>query len=99
MCYPWLRPYTSHKLDSKSKPFVFIGYSMSQSAYFCLDPTTNEVYTSRHVTFVEAVFPFAKSSSNVSTPLTESWFPSDKVSNETYESFPLSLSLSTPIVR
>ncbi|GMP89176.1 hypothetical protein CsSME_00040856 [Camellia sinensis var. sinensis] len=28
-CYPWLRPYTSHKLQPKSIPCVFIGYHPS----------------------------------------------------------------------
>ena len=26
LCFPWLRPYTSHKLEDISTPFVFIGY-------------------------------------------------------------------------
>lgn len=63
LCFPWLRPYDSHKLDSRSTPCVFLGYSPSQSAYFCLDRTTNRIFTSLHVVFHEAVFPFAMSSS------------------------------------
>ncbi|KAL9241610.1 hypothetical protein vseg_015702 [Gypsophila vaccaria] len=58
LCYPWLRPYTQNKLDNRSSPCVFIGYSSTQSAYHCLDPTTNKIYTSRHVKFVENVFPY-----------------------------------------
>lgn len=27
LCYPWLRPYTSHKLNSQSVPCVFVGYA------------------------------------------------------------------------
>jgi len=38
LCYPWLRPYTAHKLDPRSKPCIFLGYSLSQSAYLCLEP-------------------------------------------------------------
>ncbi|KAI4347888.1 hypothetical protein L6164_008664 [Bauhinia variegata] len=60
LCYPWLRPYASHKLDPKSIPCIFIGYSKTQSAYYCLDPTTHKVYTSRHVQFVETEFPYAR---------------------------------------
>lgn len=30
LCYPWLKPYTSHKLDPKSKPCIFIGYSKNK---------------------------------------------------------------------
>ena len=63
LCFPWLRPYASHKLDSRSTPCVFLGYSHFQSAYFCLDRTTNRLYTSRHVVFHETVFAFAISSS------------------------------------
>lgn len=59
LCYPWLRPYGSHKLSPKSTACVFIGYSPDQHAYLCLDPSTTRIYTSRHVRFVENVYPFA----------------------------------------
>lgn len=58
LCFPWFRPYTSHKLDAKSTPCVFLGYSITQSAYFCLDRSTSKIYTSRHVIFHEQVFFF-----------------------------------------
>lgn len=58
LCYPWLRPYTSHKLDPKSRPCVFVGYSLTQSAYLCYDISTTKIFVSRHVEFVENVFPF-----------------------------------------
>ncbi|RVW19477.1 Retrovirus-related Pol polyprotein from transposon RE1 [Vitis vinifera] len=53
LCYPWLRPYTSHKLESRSSPCVFVGYSPTQSAYLCLDTSTARLYISRHVRFVD----------------------------------------------
>ncbi|RVW49538.1 putative mitochondrial protein [Vitis vinifera] len=56
-----LRPYTSHKLESRSSPCVFVGYSPTQSAYLCLDTSTASLYTSRHVRFVESIFPFVTS--------------------------------------
>jgi histone deacetylase 1/2 len=58
LCFPWLRPYTKHKLQNRSKPCIFLGYSKSHHAYLCLDPTTNRVYISRHVNFVENSFPY-----------------------------------------
>ena len=66
LCYPWLRPYTSHKLESRSTPCVFIGYSSTQHAYLCLDTSTNRIYTSRHVRFLESIFPFASSHQSLS---------------------------------
>ncbi|KAK0603857.1 hypothetical protein LWI29_009441 [Acer saccharum] len=35
------------------------GYSLSQSAYHCLDLGTDRIFVSRHVTFVESVFPYS----------------------------------------
>ncbi|PKU80705.1 Retrovirus-related Pol polyprotein from transposon TNT 1-94 [Dendrobium catenatum] len=51
LCYPWLRPYSKSKLSTLSIPCVFIGYASQQKGYRCLDPTTNRVFTSRHVIF------------------------------------------------
>ena len=48
-----------HKLDLKSRPCVFIGYSTTHNAYRCLDPHTKKDFTSRHV-FVESEFTFSK---------------------------------------
>ena len=76
--YPWLRPYTSHKLESHSKPSVFLRYSFTQSAYYCLDPSTSKIYVSRHVKFVETLFPFTNLSQQLpcaqSTSIT-TWIP------------------------
>lgn len=43
---PWLKPYNSNKLQPKSSPWIFLGYSINQSAYFCLDITTQTFYLS-----------------------------------------------------
>ncbi|KAF8389672.1 hypothetical protein HHK36_024191 [Tetracentron sinense] len=48
LCYPWLKPYNNSKLDPKSTPCVFLGYSLTQSAYKCLDIKTHRLYLSRH---------------------------------------------------
>ncbi|CAA7049059.1 unnamed protein product [Microthlaspi erraticum] len=68
LCFPWLRPYTSNKLEDRSTPCVFLGYSQTQSACLYLQPATGRIYISRHVRFDETVFPFAKSSPPSHTP-------------------------------
>jgi len=78
LCYPWLHPYSSHKLEPKSKPCVFIGYSLSQSAYLCFEPKTSKTYASRHVKFVETIFPYTSLISMSPCPShlpAVSWFP------------------------
>lgn len=71
LCYPWLRLYTTHKLQPRSSPCVFLGYSLNQSAYLCYNPTTKKLHTSRHVRFVESLFPMSVNPS-VSPTLNES---------------------------
>jgi hypothetical protein len=55
LCYPLLRPFGLHKLESRSKPCIFLGYQYA--GYKCLDPVTNRAYLSRHVVFDESSFP------------------------------------------
>jgi hypothetical protein len=64
LCYPWLKPYTKHKLEPRSRPCVFLGYSPTQSVYKCLDPTTHRIFISRHVNFVENIFPYSSLDQN-----------------------------------
>ena len=42
LCYPWLRPYVTNKLDNRSKPYVFLEYSLTRSAY-CLDLSISKI--------------------------------------------------------
>ncbi|KAJ3688843.1 hypothetical protein LUZ61_018007 [Rhynchospora tenuis] len=57
-CYPWLRPYTNHKLEARSEECVFLGYSTLHKGYYCLHLPTDRIYVSRHVQFDEQTFPF-----------------------------------------
>jgi len=61
LCFPFLRPYNTHKLDFRSSACVFLGYSNSHLGYRCLDLTSKRIYLARHVRFHEHVFPLGKS--------------------------------------
>jgi len=67
LCFPWLKPYTSHKLEPRYEPCAFLGYSLSQSAYICYNSKTNKFYNFRHVQFIENIFPYSKTSSQEHT--------------------------------
>ena len=56
--FSWLRPYKSHKLGHKSSVCVFLGYSLTQSAFLCYDFSPHKVFVLCHVKFVEHEFPF-----------------------------------------
>ncbi|GJU49405.1 reverse transcriptase domain-containing protein [Tanacetum coccineum] len=58
LCFPHLRLYNRHKMDFRSTPCVFLGYSPSHHGYRCLDISTERLYIARHVCFNEAQFPF-----------------------------------------
>lgn len=106
LCYPWLPPYTTHKLDSCFKPCVFIGYYLTQSAYYCLDPSTSKIYVSRHVKFVESSFPFIHLSPTSPRPqpnYVATWFPKPLVVSSTTLLSPLhhapqQLSCEAPVI-
>jgi histone deacetylase 1/2 len=61
LCFPWLRSYNHHKLEPRSRPCIFLGYSLTQSAYKCFDPSKNHIFLSRHVVFDETIFPYLSS--------------------------------------
>jgi hypothetical protein len=58
LCFPYIKSYTSHKLEPKALPCIFIRYYQSQKRYRCLHLPTNRIYISRHVQFEEMIFPF-----------------------------------------
>ena len=57
LCFPWLCLYSSHKLDPKSKPCVFLG-TPSFRVPFSILTISSKKYVSRHVKFVKNIFPF-----------------------------------------
>lgn len=65
--FPWLKPYTSNKLEPRSSPCLFLGYSSQHSAYICLELGTEKIYISREVHFLEYEFPFKSMSTTSST--------------------------------
>ncbi|GFP97350.1 retrovirus-related pol polyprotein from transposon tnt 1-94 [Phtheirospermum japonicum] len=90
LCFPWLRPYRRTKLEPRSSPCVFLGYSTSQSAYKCLQLDTRRLYLSRHVKFVCDIFPFTN----------KSLYPSVPFDNQTtLSTFPSTISVPPPLLR
>ena len=69
-CYPFLRPYNTHKLAYRSQQCIFLGYSSSHKGYKCL-ASDGHIYISKDVVFHEALFPYSSlfpNSSKTSVP-------------------------------
>ena len=66
LCFPHLVPYTKHKLEPRSLPCIFLGYSTKQKGYKCLYLPTGHLYISKHVVFHEHHFLFSGSPANLS---------------------------------
>ncbi|CAA7018700.1 unnamed protein product [Microthlaspi erraticum] len=95
LCFSWLRPYANHKLHDRSAPCVFLGYSLTQSAYLCLDRTSDRIYTSRHIRFVKSEFPIAATPPQI--PTSESQLESPTHSNSyTFVPVPTSSLIAAP---
>jgi hypothetical protein len=45
-CWPNLRPFNNHKLQFRSKQYVFLGYSNMHKGFKCLDVTEGQIYIS-----------------------------------------------------
>lgn len=65
-CFPYLRPYNSHKFQYRSTKCVFLGYSPFHKGYRCLCPS-GRVYIARTVSFNEKEFPYSELFSNSTT--------------------------------
>ncbi|KAG8472152.1 hypothetical protein CXB51_036605 [Gossypium anomalum] len=59
-CFPYLRLFNKHKLDFRSQPSTFLGYSSQHKGYYCLTPS-GKIIVSRHVVFDEYRFLFPTS--------------------------------------
>lgn len=57
LCFPWLKPYTHNKLEPRSRPCIYLGYSVQHHCHRCFDPSTSKVFLSRDVVFYENIFP------------------------------------------
>jgi histone deacetylase 1/2 len=66
LCFPYLYPYNTHKLQNRSTPCIFLGYSSQHKGYRCMSLENGRVYISRHVSFVEHVFPSYPTTSHTS---------------------------------
>ncbi|KAD6454826.1 hypothetical protein E3N88_09532 [Mikania micrantha] len=77
-CFPFLRPYNPHKMDFRSTPCIFLGYSLSHHGYRCFDPSSERMYIARHVRFHEHIFPFQSTAapSPINTPLNSQYVSS-----------------------
>ncbi|KAG8480057.1 hypothetical protein CXB51_025173 [Gossypium anomalum] len=104
-CFPYLRPFLQRKLDFRSQPCMFLGYSSQHKGYFCLTPD-GKVVVSRHVVFDEHRF-----LSLTSSPTTEDQsgqtatyvpivrlFPSNPPTSPVYSSLTPAVSLSNPVL-
>lgn len=53
LCYPWLQSFNTHKLEPRSRPCVYLDFSLSHHSFLCFDTHSN-----RHVVFFEHLFPY-----------------------------------------
>ena len=65
LCYPFIRPYNTHKLQYRFVQCLLLGYSLNHKGFLCLDYATGRVYITPHVVFDESTFPLAQSKSSI----------------------------------
>lgn len=67
LCYQYLRPYKSHKVQVRSSPRVFLRYSLRHKGYKGLH-SSGRFFISRHMIFDETQFPFKDKTYSFSVP-------------------------------
>ncbi|KAL8159033.1 hypothetical protein V2J09_000570 [Rumex salicifolius] len=58
LCYPFLHPHNQAKLEFRSLPCIFMGYSSKHKVYVCFHMRTSRPYIARHVVFYESIYPY-----------------------------------------
>ncbi|PKU67803.1 Retrovirus-related Pol polyprotein from transposon TNT 1-94 [Dendrobium catenatum] len=57
LCYPYLPSQVHSKLHPKSLPCIFLGYPLNTKGYICHHVESSKTFLSRHVKFIEHIFP------------------------------------------
>lgn len=79
LCYPWLRLYNTYKVKPKSRPSVFLGYSLEHNVYHCFSLFTKNSLCPDMFTLLKMYFPFKKKLGLHATRVPNAlniWFPS-----------------------
>lgn len=100
LCYPWLKPYAANKLAPRSKPCVYLGFSLIHHCHQCFDPINSKLFLSRDVHFSENIFPFENLFHNLGTNFSNIDWDVIVIRNQleiTSQSPPISLDIPSPI--
>lgn len=68
ICYPYMRPWKSNKLDYRTQNCIFLGYSSSHHNYLSSNPLNNKKVISCHVVFSEEFYQGYTNSNPSSSP-------------------------------
>lgn len=84
-----------------STPCIFLGYSLTQSAYLSYDFVSHKMFVSLHVRFVETEFPMSHFDLNLPRPVEStytSWIPENIIlsSSTAPSAGPANMPLSAP---
>ena len=86
-CYPFIRPYNSHKFNFHTSKCVHLGFSNLHKGYMCLN-SNGRIYIAAHVNFNENSFPFQNDPSFIVSKSTRTPEPANTFSKFISISFP-----------